>query len=59
MTMTTVSLIVSVVAMLGWLALNFGALRSFQLGPAKTARFALAWIAIFALVALFASRMAG
>jgi hypothetical protein len=59
MSMTTVTMIVSLVAMLGWLALNFGALRSFQLGPARMVKFALAWIAIFALVALFASRMVG
>lgn len=57
--MSTATLIVSIVAMSGWLILNLRALRSHQLGFEKTARYAAAWIAIFALVAFFANRMAG
>ena len=55
----TATMVVSIVAMLGWLVLAMGNLQAFKLGRAKTAKFALAWIAIFGIVALLAQRMAG
>ena len=57
--LSTAALVVSIVAMLGWLILILPELRSFNLGMAKSAKFALAWIAIFGLVAFVAGRMAG
>lgn len=44
---------VSVIAMLGWLALVFGAYRSYQVDTGKTIRMALTWAAIFTGAAIF------
>ena len=43
---------VSLVAMLGWLALVVSALRTHRIGGRRTLAMALAWAAIIALVAL-------
>jgi len=40
-------MIISIVAMLGWLILAGGALASFKLGWSKLAQMALVWFAIF------------
>ena len=46
---------VSIVALLGWLALSVSALRSYRLGTRKALTMALTWLAVFALVtAIFA-----
>ena len=42
---------VSIVAMAGWLALALSAYRAHRVGAKKTIVLALAWIAIFLLVA--------
>lgn len=42
---------VSLVAMLGWLALVVGAFRTHRIGGRRALAMALAWAAIFALVA--------
>lgn len=52
----TGTMVVSVIAMLGWLVLSSQELRSHQLGWGRTVKFALLWIAIFGAVALVASR---
>jgi hypothetical protein len=57
--LSTGTLIVSIVAMLGWLVLILPEMRSFRLGKGKMVQMALAWIAIFALVAFAASRFGG
>jgi hypothetical protein len=57
--LSTGTLIVSIVAMSGWLFLNLRAMKSHQLGTEKTLKYAAAWIAIFALVAFVASRFSG
>ena len=41
-------MIISIVAMLGWLILAGSALASFRLGWGKMAQMALVWLAIFA-----------
>ncbi|MEP1421135.1 MAG: hypothetical protein ABJK59_05130 [Erythrobacter sp.] len=41
-------MIISIVAMLGWLILAGSALASFKLGWSKMAQLALVWFAIFA-----------
>ncbi|MEP0391471.1 MAG: hypothetical protein ABJ205_01255 [Erythrobacter sp.] len=41
-------MIISIVAMLGWLILAGSALASFKLGWNKMAQLALVWLAIFA-----------
>lgn len=46
---------VSLIAMLGWLALVFGAYRSYQIDTSKTIRMALIWGAIFTGTALLFS----
>lgn len=56
---STGTLIVSVVAMSGWLFLNMREMKSHQLGTEKTLKYAAAWIAIFAFVAFMASRFGG
>ncbi|WP_165853480.1 hypothetical protein [Aurantiacibacter aquimixticola] len=43
--------LVSIVALLGWLVLCFGAYRSYQIDTSQTIRMALMWGAIFAAVA--------
>ncbi|MEM1052489.1 MAG: hypothetical protein AAGI28_10380 [Pseudomonadota bacterium] len=40
-------MIISLVAMLGWLVLAGGALASFRLGWSKMLRMGLVWLAIF------------
>lgn len=52
----TGTMVVSVIAMLGWLVLSSQELRSHQLSWARTLKFALLWVAIFGAVALVASR---
>lgn len=47
---------VSLIAVLGWLVLALGALRSHRIGARKAVTLTLTWLAIFVLVALvFAS----
>ena len=50
----TGTMIVSVIAMLGWLALNLRGLQSHQLGRERTVRYTLLWVAIFGAVMLVA-----
>jgi hypothetical protein len=50
----TGTMIVSVIAMLGWLVLNLRGLQSHQLGRERTIRYALLWVAIFGAVVLAA-----
>lgn len=57
--MSTTALIVSIIAMLGYLYLNMQALRSHNLGREKTIKYALMWVAIFGFVAFVASRFGG
>lgn len=57
--LSTGTLVVSLVAMLGWLFLNMRAMKSHQLGTEKTLKYAAAWVAIFAFVAFVASRFGG
>jgi hypothetical protein len=52
----TGTMIVSVIAMLGWLVLNLRALQSHQLGRERTIRYALLWVAIFG-AAVFVARL--
>ncbi len=52
----TGTVVVSVIAMLGWLVLSSQELRADQLGGPRTIRFALLWVAIFGAVVLVASR---
>lgn len=42
----------SIIALMGWLALCFSAYRSHQVDTSKTVRMALTWIAIFAGLAI-------
>jgi hypothetical protein len=57
--LSTGTMVVSIVAMLGWLVLNMRAMQSHQLGMEKTLKYAAAWVAIFAFVAFLASRFGG
>jgi len=57
--LSTGTMVVSVIAMLGWLILNLRAMRSHELGRETTIKYALAWVAIFGVVAFVATRMAG
>jgi hypothetical protein len=57
--LSTGTLVVSIVAMLGWLLLNMRAMQSHRLGMEKTLKYAAAWVAIFALVAFAASSFGG
>jgi len=50
----TGTMIVSVIAMLGWLVLNLRALQSHQLGRERMIRYALLWVAIFGAAVLVA-----
>ena len=45
--------LVSIVAMSGWLVLAFSAYRAHRIGARKTIVMALAWFAIFLLIAGF------
>ncbi len=47
----TGTMVVSVIAMLGWLVLNLRALQAHQLGRERTISYALLWVAIFGAVA--------
>ena len=42
---------VSIIALLAWLVLAFGAFRAQRVGAGKTVVMTLAWIAIFLLIA--------
>jgi sterol desaturase/sphingolipid hydroxylase (fatty acid hydroxylase superfamily) len=57
--LSTGTLIVSIVAMLGYLFLATRSMQSHQLGREKTLKFAAIWIAIFAFVAFVATRFGG
>jgi len=48
-------MIISIVAMVGWLILAGSALASFKLGWSKIAQMALVWFAIFAGLFVIAS----
>jgi hypothetical protein len=54
--MLTAGATVSLVAMSGWLFLNWRALESHGLSVERKARHAAAWVAIFAIVAFIFSR---
>lgn len=57
--LSTGTMVVTLVAMLGWLILNLRAMRSHELGREKTIKYAFAWVAIFGVVAFVATRFAG
>lgn len=57
--MMTATAIVSLIAMSGWLFLNWRALQSQGLSFERKAGFAAAWVVIFAIVAFLFSRVAG
>jgi hypothetical protein len=42
---------ISLIALLGWLVIAFGAFRAHRVGAGKTVVMALTWVAIFFLVA--------
>ena len=46
--------LVTLIASLGWIMLNFRALQSHRLSPRRTATYGAIWIALFAVVALVA-----
>ncbi|WP_298305243.1 hypothetical protein [uncultured Erythrobacter sp.] len=56
-------MIISIVAMLGWLILAGSALASFKLGWGKMAQLALVWLAIFVglfvIADLFGAKLPG
>ncbi|WP_298333584.1 hypothetical protein [uncultured Erythrobacter sp.] len=56
-------MIISIVAMLGWLILAASALASFKLGWGKMAQLALVWLAIFVglfvIADLFGAKLPG
>lgn len=58
MDLSTGTMVVSLVALLGWLILNVQAFKSQQLGWVRTAQYGLAWVAIFGVVAFMATRFA-
>lgn len=57
--MLTGTAIVSLIAISGYLFLNWRALESHGLSWERKAQFAAAWVAIFAIVAFLFSRVAG
>lgn len=48
---------ISLIALLGWLVLAIGAYRGHRLGAKKTIVMAMAWLAIFLLVAAIFTAM--
>ena len=42
---------ISIIALTGWLVLTLGAYRAHRIGAKKTVLIAIAWLAIFVLVA--------
>ena len=57
--LSTGTLIVSIIAMLGYLFLVSRSFQSHQLGREKTIKYVLIWIAIFGFVAFVATRFGG
>jgi hypothetical protein len=57
--MLTTAALVSLIAMSGWLFLNWRALQSQGLSLQTKLTFAAAWVGIFVVVAFLFSRLAG
>lgn len=55
--MATAAILVSLVASVGWLFLNYRALQAFELSFEKKAGMAVGWILIIAVLAFVLTRM--